>query len=137
MANKGQTQSVKTLAKQIIRSRKALGRLERTKCSMTAVNLHLTTAIASMSTATSLKMSGQVMKEMNRLMNVPELQATMEAMRTEMARAEITDEIMEEGFEESDDEAAIDTEVAKVFDELALDKSKLFADAAAASAADD
>merc|ERR1719499_1756374 len=124
MANKGQTQSVKTLAKQIIRSRKALGRLERTKCSMTAVNLHLTTAIASMSTATSLKMSAAVMTEMNRLMNVPELQKTMEAMRQEMARAEITDEMMEEGFEESDDEAEIDTEVAKVFDELALDTSQ-------------
>eukprot|EP00969_Alexandrium_andersonii_P124279 5491863-Alexandrium_andersonii.AAC.2 len=31
----------------------------------------------------------------------------------EMARAEITDEIMEEGFEESDDEVEIDGEVAK------------------------
>merc|ERR1719277_384147 len=87
-----------------------------------------------MSTASALKMSAGVMKEMNRLMKVPELQQTMEMMRREMARAEITDELMEEGFEESDDEAEIDSEVAKVFDELALDKTKLFADAAAPSA---
>jgi len=124
MANKGQVQSVRTLAKQVVRSKKSITRLERTKCSMTAVNLHLTTAIASMSTASSLKMSAGVMKEMNRLMNVPELHQTMEAMRQEMARAEITDEIMEEGFEESDDEVEIDTEVAKVFEELALDTSQ-------------
>jgi len=120
MAAKGQIQSVKTLARQVVRSRKAAARLERTKCSMTAVNLHLTTAIASMSTATSLKMSAGVMKEMNRLMNVPELQQTMEDMRREMARAEIADEMMEEGFEDEDDETEIDSEVAKVFDELAL-----------------
>merc|ERR1740121_3079038 len=78
MAAKGQTASVKTLAKQVVRSRKSASRLERTKCSMAAVNLHLTTAVASMSTANSLKMSSQVMKEMNKLMNVPELQQTME-----------------------------------------------------------
>mmetsp|Transcript_58982 Transcript_58982/g.137350 ORF Transcript_58982/g.137350 Transcript_58982/m.137350 type:complete len:217 (+) Transcript_58982:134-784(+) len=124
MAAKGQVQSVRALAKQVVRSKKSVTRLERTKCSMAAVNLHLTTAIASMSTASSLKMSAGVMKEMNRLMNVPELQATMEEMRKEMARAEITDEIMEEGFEESDDEAAIDSEVQKVFEELALDTSQ-------------
>mmetsp|Transcript_83564 Transcript_83564/g.231741 ORF Transcript_83564/g.231741 Transcript_83564/m.231741 type:complete len:217 (-) Transcript_83564:88-738(-) len=124
MANKGQVQSVRTLAKQVVRSKKSVTRLERTKCSMAAVNLHLTTAIASMSTASSLKMSAGVMKEMNRLMNVPELSQIMEDMRKEMARAEITDEIMEEGFEESDDEAEIDSEVQKVFDELALDTSQ-------------
>merc|ERR1740121_2248875 len=120
MAAKGRTASVKTLAKQVVRSRKSASRLERTKCSMAAVNLHLTTAVASMSTASSLKMSANVMKEMNKLMNVPELQQTMEDMRREMARAEITDEMMEEGFEDEDDETEIDGEVAKVFDELAL-----------------
>ncbi|CAK0895055.1 unnamed protein product, partial [Prorocentrum cordatum] len=91
MANKGQTQSVKALAKQVVRSRKAMARLERTKCSMTAVNLHLTTAIASMATASSLKMSAGMMTEMNKLMNVPEMAKTMEEMRAEMAKAEIMD----------------------------------------------
>ncbi|CAE7209265.1 CHMP3, partial [Symbiodinium pilosum] len=125
MAEKGQAASVKTLARQVVRSRAAVARLERTKCSMSAVNLHLTTAVASMSTASALKMSSGVMKEMNRLMNVPELQRTMEDMRQEMMRAEIADEMMEEGFQESDDETEIDSAVARVYEELALDKSQL------------
>merc|ERR550514_494483 len=100
---------------------------QRTKCSMTAVDLHLTTAVAQMSTARSLKMSAAVMKEMNQLMSVPDLQRTMEEMRLEMARAEIADEMIEEAFEESDDEVEIDTEIAKVFDELSLDTSALMA----------
>lgn len=133
MAEKGQAASVKTLARQVVRSRKAVARLERTKCSMSAVNLHLTTAVASMSTASALKMSSGVMKEMNRLMNVPELQRTMEDMRQEMMRAEIADEMMEEGFQESDDETEIDSAVARVYEELALDKSQLLDTGAAAA----
>lgn len=74
------------------------------------------------------------MKEMNRLMNVPELQRTMEEMRQEMMRAEIADEMMEEGFQESDDETEIDSAVAKVYEELALDKSQLLDTGAAAAA---
>merc|ERR1712050_455964 len=92
---------------------------------MSAVNLHLTTALASMSTASALKMSGSVMNEMNRLMNVPELQRTMEDMRQEMMRAEIVDEMMDQGFQESDDETEVDSAVAKVYEELALDTSQL------------
>merc|ERR1740121_70748 len=95
MAAKGQTNSVRTLAKQVVRSRQSASRLERTKCSMSAVSLHLTTAVASTTTASSLKMSANVMKEMN--------------------RAEMMDEVMDEGFAESDDEAEVDTEIAKVF----------------------
>merc|ERR1719450_934096 len=105
MAAKGQTNRVRTLAKQVVRSRKSATRLERTKCLMSAVSLHLTTAVASTSTASSLKMSANVMKEMNRLMNVPEMQQTMQQMQREMMRAEMMDEVMEEGFAESDDEA--------------------------------
>jgi len=125
MAKRGQEDGVRTLAKQIVRSRKTVAMLEKTKCSMTAMNLQLTTAIASFTTASSLKLSASLMKEMNQLTNVPELHKTMEEMRTEMARAEIADEIMEECLEQSDEEDMADSEVAKVYEELALDASQL------------
>lgn len=125
MAKKGHDQGVRTLAKQVVRSRKSVQMLERTKCSMTAMSLQLTTAITSFSTAGSLKLSASMMKEMNKLANIPEMQKTMEEMRTEMARAEIADDIMQEGLEESDDEAEVDGHLERVYDELALDTSKL------------
>jgi charged multivesicular body protein 3 len=130
MANKGQMQSVNTLAKQVVKSRKSVARLEQTRCSLNALNLQLTTAIASASASSAMKMSASMMKEMNRLASVPELQRTMEEMRTEMARAEVADEMMEEFYEESDDEQEIDAEVQKVMDELVLDRSQLMAGAA-------
>merc|ERR1719436_570197 len=131
MAAKGQMQSVNTLAKQVVKSRRSVARLEQTKCSLNALNLQLSTAIASASAASAMKMSASMMKEMNRLASVPELQRTMEEMRTEMARAEVADEMMEEFYADSDDETEIDSEVQKVMDELVLDRSQLMAAAAA------
>mmetsp|Transcript_15675 Transcript_15675/g.33351 ORF Transcript_15675/g.33351 Transcript_15675/m.33351 type:complete len:281 (+) Transcript_15675:114-956(+) len=130
MASKGQAQSVKTLAKQVVKSRQSVARLERTKCSMTALQLHLTTAIASASSAGALKMSADMVKEMNILTQVPELHRTMAEMKVEMGRASAADELMEEAFEESDEETEVDSEVQKVYDELALDTSALLASAA-------
>merc|ERR1719443_2770623 len=49
MVKKNQTNSVRTLARQVVRSRKSAARLERTKVSLNSVNLHLTTSIATMS----------------------------------------------------------------------------------------
>jgi len=121
MAAKGQPASVQTLTKQLIRSRKTVLRLERTKASLTSVNLQITVASSTMTTTSALKMSAGVMKDINRLMNVPALKQTMDELRREMAKMEILDDMMEEGFEESDDEAEIDIEVQKVYEELSLD----------------
>lgn len=135
MAAKGQTHSVQTLAKQVVSSRRSVARLEKTKCSLNALNLQLTTNIASASTASAMKMSANMMKEMNRVANVPEMQRTIEEMRTEMARAEVADEIMEEFYDQEDEEVEVDEEVQKVYEELYLDKSQLLASAAPTAAA--
>merc|ERR1712187_697773 len=105
----------------------SVGRLECTKCSMNALQLHLTTAIASASSAGALQMSADIMKEINQVMDVPELQKTLQEMKVEMSKAEIADEMMEDGFNQSDDEIEVDSEVQKVYEELALDVSRLLA----------
>merc|ERR1712217_975679 len=102
---------VQMLAKQIVKSRRAVARMEGTKCSMNALQLNLTSAIASASSAGALQMSAEMMKEMNQVMNVPALQQTMREMQLEMAKAEMADEIMEDGFAQPEDEAEADTEV--------------------------
>jgi len=130
LAKKGNYSSVRTLAGQVVRSRNAVRRLERVKCSLSAVNLHLTTATATMATGSSVKMSAKVMKEMNGLMDVPEMHETIQKMRREMAKAEIMDEMIEEGFADSDVEEEADAEVARVLDELHLDTARLLAGAA-------
>merc|ERR1719401_2328185 len=92
---------------------------------MTAMNLHLTTQIATMSSASAVKVSTAMMKEANQILNVQEMQRTMEEMQAEMAKAQIADEVMEEGFSDPEDETEIDSELKKVYDEVALDASLL------------
>ncbi|CAK0876404.1 unnamed protein product [Prorocentrum cordatum] len=117
--------------KQVVKSRKSIARLEQTRCSLNALNLQLTTAIASASASSAMKLSASMMKEMNQLASMPELQRTMQEMRTEMARAEVVDEMMEEFHEVSDDEQEIEAELQKVMDELVLDRAQLMGGAAA------
>mmetsp|Transcript_46383 Transcript_46383/g.83927 ORF Transcript_46383/g.83927 Transcript_46383/m.83927 type:complete len:210 (+) Transcript_46383:127-756(+) len=134
MAKKGQAQSVKTLARQVVRMKKSTQRLERTKVSLNSVNLHLTTAVAQMSVGTSLKMSASMMKDMNKLMNIPELASTMRTMQQEMAKADMMDEMIEDSMVDDDDEEEVDGEVSKVFDELGLDTAAFMATADQVSA---
>lgn len=120
-AQKGNVPSVQLLAKSIVKSRKAVQRLERTKASMYAVVLQLTTSIATMSTTQSLRISADCMKKMNSLSRIPELGGTMEAMRKEMARCAEAEDGIEELFHDEDEAVEAATEVQRVLEEMALD----------------
>eukprot|EP00927_Polykrikos_kofoidii_P076914 TRINITY_DN73929_c0_g1_i1.p1 TRINITY_DN73929_c0_g1~~TRINITY_DN73929_c0_g1_i1.p1 ORF type:complete len:307 (-),score=98.45 TRINITY_DN73929_c0_g1_i1:222-1142(-) len=120
-AQKGNVPSVQLLAKSIVKSRKAVQRLERTKASMHAVVLQLTTSIATMSTTQSLRISADCMKNMNALSRLPELGGTMEAMRKEMARCAEAEDGIEELFHDEDEAVEAATEVQRVLEEMALD----------------
>jgi len=123
LAKQGKAEQVQNTAKNVVRLRRSVARLEKTKNSMTAMNLHLTTQIATMSSASAVKVSTAMMKEANQILNVQEMQRTMEEMQAEMAKAQIADEVMEEGFSDPEDETEIDSELRKVYDEVALDAS--------------
>lgn len=121
-AAQGNVSSVQMLAKSLVRSRKAVERLERTKASMHAVNLQLTTSIATMSTTASIRISADVMKKMNAIARIPEVGATIEDMRREMARCAEAEDGVEEALRMDGEEEAAAVEVQRVLDEMALEK---------------
>lgn len=121
-AQKGNVQAVQLLARSVLKSRKAVARLEKTKASMHAVNLQLTTSIASMSTSASLRLSADVMKKMNAIAKMPEVGATMEDMRREMARCADAEDSIEEALREEGEEEEAAIEVQRVLEEMALDQ---------------
>jgi len=133
-AKQGKVEQVQSTAKNVVRLRRSVARLEKTKNSMTAMSLHLTTQIATMSSASAVKVSTAMMKEANQILNVQEMQRTMEEMQAEMAKAQIADEVMEEGFSDPEDETEIDSELKKVYDEVALDASLIIGSGAAVGA---
>ncbi|CAE7755316.1 chmp3 [Symbiodinium sp. CCMP2456] len=121
-AEKGNVEAVQLLAKSVVKTRKAVQRLEKTKASMEAVKLQLTTHMASISTSASIRLSSDIMRKMNTIARIPEISETMKDMRMQMAQCADAEDSIEEALREDGEEYEAATEVQKVLEEMALDQ---------------
>lgn len=133
-AEKGNVQAVQMMAKSVVKSRAAVKRLEKTKASMHAVTLQLTTSIATMNTTASLRLSSDIMRQMNAIARVPEVSGMMQDMRKEMAKCADAEDSIEQALMEDGEEDEAAVEVQKVLEEMALEKMGPLAAAKAAAA---
>lgn len=120
-AEKNNVSTVQQLARSLIRSRSAVKRLEKTKANLFAVDMQLTTAIATMSTTSSLQVSADLLAKMNKIANTEGVGASMEAMRREMAKMGEAEDMVEDALRDSDEEEETAAEMQKVLEEMALD----------------
>lgn len=120
-AEKNNVSTVQTLTRQVVRSRKAVSRLEKTKANLFAVDMQLTTSIATMSTTSSLQVSADLLAKMNRIANTEGVSGSMEAMRREMAKMGAAEDAVEDAMRDSDEEDETAIEMQKVMEEMALD----------------
>jgi len=134
-AAKNNVDTVQMMARSIVKSQKTVQRLERTKGSMHAVILQLTTSIATMTTTSSLRISADCMRKMNNIAKVSELGVTMEDMRREMSRCAEAEDGIEEHFRDEGEEEAAANEVQRVLEEMALEKMGPLASTAAVAPA--
>ena len=79
-AKRGDVASAKFIAKEVVQSRRAVGRLYMAKAQMTSVGTSLTEQVAMIRVAGTLGKSTEVMKGVNKLMKIPELQKSMMEM---------------------------------------------------------
>mmetsp|Transcript_9264 Transcript_9264/g.17049 ORF Transcript_9264/g.17049 Transcript_9264/m.17049 type:complete len:301 (-) Transcript_9264:306-1208(-) len=121
-AEKNNVESVQILAKSVVKTRKAVQRLEKTKASMEAVKLQLTTHMASVSTSASIRLSSDIMRKMNGIARIDGISETMKEMQQEMAKCADAEESIEEALREDGEEYEAATEVQKVLEEMALDQ---------------
>ncbi|KAJ8317731.1 hypothetical protein KUTeg_005635 [Tegillarca granosa] len=121
-AKKGEKDACKILAKEIVKSRKAVNKLYASKAHLNSVQMGMKNQLATLRIAGALSKSTEVMKSMQALIKVPEIQATMRDMSKEMMKAGILEEMLEdtmEGLEDQDDlEEEADAEVEKVLYDL-------------------
>lgn len=123
-ARAGQMASARSMALELVRSRKARTRLQKVKTQMTAVQNKLTESIAMANLSGSIKKSTDLMRMMNCLVNLPQLRASMQEMSKEMQRMELISESIDDTMEmmdEDDVEEEVDEAVDEIMDELALD----------------
>jgi len=131
-AQKGETGSVEQYARSIVRSRQAVARLRKAKAAMTDIDLHLTTAIASMSMKHAMRVSADAMRDMSKVAPISEIGPAVQEMQREMAYSTEVEDAVEEALHNDDDEAEASTEVQKVLEELELERLGLLTNTRAA-----
>ncbi|ORX70829.1 hypothetical protein DL89DRAFT_292424 [Linderina pennispora] len=102
LAKKNDTASCRSLAKELVRSRRQRDRIITSKAQLNSIVLELQRQVAVLKVAGSLQKSTQVMKSVNALMRVPQLQMTLMEMSKEMMKAGIIEEMTQD--EEADEE---------------------------------
>ncbi|KAL5470869.1 hypothetical protein EMCRGX_G028913 [Ephydatia muelleri] len=120
-AKKGQMDVCKILAKELVQSRKAVSKMYTSKAQMNSVIMSMQQQQAMMRMAGAIGKSTEVMKAMQNLVKVPEIQQSMMELSREMAKAGLIEEMMEdtfEGLEDDDLDEKADTEVEKILFEV-------------------
>uniref|UniRef100_A0A3Q2T2J3 Charged multivesicular body protein 3 n=1 Tax=Fundulus heteroclitus TaxID=8078 RepID=A0A3Q2T2J3_FUNHE len=121
-AKKGQKDVCVILAKEMIQSKRAVTKLYASKAQMNSVLMSMKNQLALVRVAGALQKSTDVMKAMQSLIKVPEIQATMRELSKEMMKAGIIEEMLEDTFESMEDgeemEEAAEEEVDKILFEI-------------------
>lgn len=120
-AKKGEKDVCKILAREIVNSQRAVSKMYQSKAQVNSVMMNMKTQLATIRITGAVEKSTQVMSAMSRLINIPEMNKTMQTMSKEMMKMGIIEEMMEdamEGLDPDDIEEAADKEVEKVLFEL-------------------
>uniref|UniRef100_A0A2K5C4V0 Charged multivesicular body protein 3 n=1 Tax=Aotus nancymaae TaxID=37293 RepID=A0A2K5C4V0_AOTNA len=115
--------SVKHAAKkgqkdEMIRSRKAVSKLYASKAHMNSVLTGMKNQLAVLRVAGSLQKSTEVMKAMQSLVKIPEIQATRRELSKEMMKTGIIEEMLEDAFESMDDQEEMEEEAEMEIDKI-------------------
>nr|XP_046268872.1 charged multivesicular body protein 3 [Scatophagus argus] len=121
-AKKGQRDVCVVLAKEMIQSKRAVTKLYASKAQMNSVLLSMKNQLAVLRVAGAMQKSTEVMKAMQNLVKIPEIQATMRELSKEMMKAGIIEDMLEDTFESMEDgedmEEAAEEEVDKILFEI-------------------
>ena len=120
-AKRGDISNAKALARELVHSHKAKERIYMSKAALRSAELSMTQAAAMAKVAGGIKKSTEVMAAMNRLISIPELNRTMAAMSSEMMKAGLIDEMVQDTMDdvldeelESDEEEAVASVLAAI-----------------------
>merc|ERR1719231_1069691 len=101
---RGDLDTCKMLAKEVVRSRKAVNRLETSKAQMNSVMMNVEMQVAQGKMIQKIGDTTGVMKMMNKLTKVDAVQETMRQMQEEMMKARVMEEMVDDAMETLDDE---------------------------------
>ncbi|CAH1228576.1 CHMP3 [Branchiostoma lanceolatum] len=110
------------LARQIVQNRKAVTRLYAAKAKLNAVENSLKLQLANVRLINAFESSTEIMKDMQSLLQVSQIQKTVSDLTKEMVKAGVIEEVLEDAFDDMEDQEEVDAlaeeEVEKVLFEL-------------------
>ncbi|XP_061999769.1 vacuolar protein sorting-associated protein 24 homolog 1-like [Rosa rugosa] len=115
--------SAKSLAREILGSRKAVSRLQENKAQLNSIAMHLGESVALARTVGHLSKSTEVMKLVNELTKSPEMAVTMQEFTKEITKAglieEVVNDTLDTALDSEDIEEETEEEVEKVLSQIA------------------
>ncbi|PNF21511.1 Charged multivesicular body protein 3 [Cryptotermes secundus] len=117
-AKKGDKGVCTILAKEVIRARKAISKINTSKAHLNSIQLQMKNQLATLRVAGSLQKSTEVMQAIQSLVRVPEVAATMRDLSKEMMRAGIIEEMMEETMDILEDQDELEEEAQEEVDKV-------------------
>ncbi|KAI0493712.1 hypothetical protein KFK09_023836 [Dendrobium nobile] len=107
-----------TLAKEIVRSRRAVNRLHENKAQLNSVSMHLGEIVATARTVGHLSKSAEVMKLVSSLMKAPEVATTMQEFSKEMTKAGVIEEMVNDAVDSALDSEDIEEETEEEIEKV-------------------
>ncbi|BES96211.1 unnamed protein product [Nesidiocoris tenuis] len=122
MAKEGQMDSVKIMAKDLVRTRKYAKKFMLMKANIQAVSLKIQTLKSQNSMAQAMKGVTRAMTNMNRQLNLPQINRILQDFEKQSEIMDMKEEIMNDAIDDAmeDDEEESDTVITQVLDELGL-----------------
>merc|ERR1712098_901366 len=124
MAKAGQMDAVKIMAKDLVRTRKAVKKFMLMKANIQAVSLKIQTLKSQNSMAQAMKGVTKAMISMNKQMKLPEIQKIMQEFEKQSEMMDMKEEMMSDVIDDAlgddDDEGESGAIVTQVLDELGL-----------------
>lgn len=120
-AKRNDMATCKVLAKEVLHSRKAIGRLYVNKAQMMSIGNALTEQLAMLRVSGTLQKSSDVMKLVNDTIKLPEMQKTMFEMSKEMAKAGLIEEMMNDAIDSTLDNESIEEETEEEIEKVLLE----------------
>lgn len=123
MAKQNQLDAVKIMAKDLVRTRRAVKKFMLMKTNIQAVSMRIQTLRSTNTMAQAMKGVARAMGNMNKQMNLPQIQRIMQEFEKQSEIMDMKEEMMSDVIDDAmgeDDEEETDTVVKQVLDELGL-----------------
>ncbi|KAF7823342.1 vacuolar protein sorting-associated protein 24-like protein 1-like isoform X1 [Senna tora] len=110
--------SAKSLAKELVISRRTVNRLYENKAQLNSISMHLGESVAIARTVGHLSKSAEVMKLVNNLMKAPEMVVTMQEFSKEMTKAGVIEETVNDAIDTALDSEDLEDEIEEEVDKV-------------------